>query len=195
MLSLAEYHFSKGEFPMLTKALIFGVIGILVSSIISRASLAHEKDPNSKGLVLTARKWKDDKKALPGSMLYAADLINNSNKTQVLEAIQYPEGYAGGGRFFHCTLESWSLRHHRWTQIWPADFGPRPNPVKIELKPGDHTEACSLMLPTQAGKNGQCVRFRLHTLWKNISSIEVVSNPIVMGDKAVAEHTPCRPSH
>jgi hypothetical protein len=63
----------------------------------------------AKALELTARKWKDDKRTVPGSMLYAADLMNKSAKYQMLEAIQMAGGYAGGGRYFHCKLESWSL--------------------------------------------------------------------------------------
>jgi hypothetical protein len=163
------------------------VVGSLLVSL-SSAAMSNKRGHHIKGLVLTARKWKDDKRTLPGSMLYAADLVNNTDTSRTVEAIQMPGGYAGTGRFFNCTLESWSASRGRWVLLWPRERGPTPNPVNIELNPGDQMEVCALMLPAQAGTDGQCVRFKFHSKWKGASAIEAVSNPIRIGQS----NTPCR---
>ena len=178
---------------MFTRTVFYLTIVGLFLLAISRAALDDDAETtNREGLVLTATKWKDEKRALPGSMLYAADLLNNTHKAQVVEAVQMPGGYAGSGKFFNCRLEGWSARQHKWVSLWPVEPEPRPNIVSVEIKPGDHMEVCRNMLPVQAGADGQCVRYKFNTLWKQSPSILVVSNPILIGDRAAKERTPCR---
>jgi len=170
---------------------ILSIVGLslLIVPCPAPGSTGEQKSP--KGLVLVARKWKDAERTLPGSMLYAADLVNKSDEAQTLEARQMPGGYAGEGKFFSCSLDGWSSRKHRWVSIWSADLGRRDNLVEIELKRGEQMEVCRLMLPPP-GSEGQCVRFRFRTRWTKSSSVALISNPVVIGDRLTQTDSPCR---
>ena len=50
-----------------------------------------------------------------------------------------------------------------------------------ELKKGESREVCRLMLPLQAGKTGECVRFTLLPTRTTKSSREISSKPFLIG--------------
>ena len=52
------------------------VVVLLLSIASQRGFVKAENAAAVKGLTLTARKWKDEKRTLPGSMMYAAELLN-----------------------------------------------------------------------------------------------------------------------
>jgi hypothetical protein len=152
-------------------------------------------------LILTVQKSADKSSALPGSALYQADLINQTEETVTLQAVQMPGGYIGEGNFFYCSLEGWKNDQHRWVLLWSSQAGfapnsgavPPPNLRDVGLKPGERVQVCSMLLPSQAGKDGECVRYRLRTSWnRNHSQRVLLSDPFVIGEKPPVRGSPCR---
>jgi hypothetical protein len=160
--------------------------GTLAVSLFSTST----SDAQGRGnLVLTATKDAHGAKAVSGSSWYFAEVFNNGNESQVLQAIQMPGGYAGEGKFFSCKLEAWDTAQHRWHSIWSAPPGHKSNLRDIELPPHGTIRVCALSLPEQAGRQGQCVRFGFRPRWDK-SAAAILSNPILTGDKV--PHGPCR---
>jgi hypothetical protein len=152
-----------------------------------------QRSSGSPNLALTVRKPGDKTREIPGSSWYVADLLNNGNGTETLEAIQMPGGYAGSGKFFACGLQAWSTRQHEWTSLRStrqSEYG--RNPIEsIEIKPGERMEVCASLLPAQAGALGQCVRFTLRKRWSEAPSGSLVSEPFSIGEKVATRGSPC----
>jgi hypothetical protein len=161
----------------------------------------NERRDKQKQIVLLVHKLGDKTRTLPGSALYKADLFNQTDETIILQAVKMPGGYVGEGQFFYCSLDVWKPDQHRWALLWSSHAGlgssssgvsPGANLKDIGLKAGERIEVCGLMLPTQAGKDGACVRYRLRTRWKrDHSQRTLLSDPFVIGDDASAQRTPC----
>lgn len=160
------------------KCRIIATLGMLALVLLfsTEASPQHR---NSERLVLSLER-PDEKgtEILPGSRLYAAELFNNTDKTVKLQAIKMHGEYQGTSKSFNCTLEVWS---EKWITIW-TEKTPALNIADVQVRPGEHMRVCNLLLPSQAGQVGQCVRFRLRTLWRHGISQILVSKPFVIGD-------------
>lgn len=116
----------------------------------------------------------------PPSRLYVADLYNNSAAPVVLEVVQMPGGYVGSGRFYACSLESWDPQKQKWDALRPArlaDFGLRPQVKETRLPLSERTEVCRMILPSQGGSLGGCVRFSLRLRWDDDQRVPIVSLP------------------
>ncbi len=144
-------------------------------------------------LVLSVHETVDGTKDLiPGSKWYAAELRNEGDLTAKLQAVQFEGGeYGGSGKFFACSLQGWHREQHQWLRLWTSHAGPAPHFVDVEVKAGDHREVCNMLLPSQAGSVGQCVRFKLLTRWHGPSSYVVFSKPFVIGN-LTAKNGLCR---
>ena len=156
-----------------------------------------QPQPGLRKKLVLAEQTAEDKTRdhIPGSKWYVSDLLNNSDQLVKLEAIQMPGGYAGSGKFFACGLQVWNTRRREWMRLWASEVGPSPHFVDVEVNPGEHREACNMLLPAQAGAVGQCVRFRLRTRWQQNSSYRLVSKPFLIGDSAPEQDGPCHASH
>jgi hypothetical protein len=147
-------------------------------------------------LALTVQKSADKTRILPESALYQADLINRSKEAVMLQAVQMPDELADDVEFFYCSLDAWKPDQRRWTFLWSSHAGLSANAVPhlkdVALKPGEHVRVCSMLLPAQIGKNGQCVRYRLRTRWKRDRPRHILySRPFVIGDKPPLRGSPC----
>jgi hypothetical protein len=143
-----------------------------------------DRKPGVKKLTLVVSKSADSTKAVDKSNMYVADLLNSGERPEILEAVQMPGGYVGSGRFYACSLERWSAQRQEWESIRPAtlsEFGRSPQLMNVEVKPGGREEVCRMMLPSQAGSAGDRVRFRFRARWSGRPSIDVVSQPFVLG--------------
>jgi len=175
---------------MPTKYLI-AAAGVVFCFVVVLGVVGEPQHRTSERLVLEVRKTGNKtKEILPGSRLYVAELFNKSDEPLKLQAIQTSGEYQGTGQFFKCGLQVWK---GKWMRLWSADARP-PLFVDLELKPGDHREVCTMLLPAQAGSVGQCVRFKLFTRWQTASSYTVSSEPFVIGDGSASEG-PCRHSN
>jgi hypothetical protein len=135
------------------------------------------------------------KSEIVGSRWYAADLLNNGDRSVSLEAIQMPGGYAGSGQFVACDLEVWDVRNRAWRPLRTekaSEFGHNPEFINIEIKPGQHFEVCSMLLPSQAGAVGQCIRFLIHPRWRPYPSGNLFSGPFTIGEKPKHSDSPCQ---
>lgn len=142
-------------------------------------------------LLLVVKTMEDQtKNIVPGSKWYVAELINKGTQTTRLEAIQMSGEYAGTGQFFNCTLQVWK---GTWRRLW-NDSGPAPRYVEVDLKPGDHKKVCVMLLPSEAGSLGQCVRFKVNTRWRTGPAYTVFSEPFVIG-KGPETQGHCRQSN
>jgi hypothetical protein len=188
MFSSAEHRFSAEMQMFIRSRMCLVIAGLALSVLLSSVCGNGEEQ---RGLVLTVKKSPDKDRAIPGSSLYTADLRNSSSKPQVLQAIQMPGGYAGEGKFFSCSLDAWNAAKHKWISLWTAESGHSSNLRDVELRAGEHLQVCGLMLPTQAGRNGQCVRFRVRMRWNESPRTGLASNPILIGENAGGAG-PCR---
>ena len=168
------------------------VVVSALSSMLVFAAADHPQPSIGRRLVLTVQKPEDKtREIIPGSKWYVADLANNGDEILRLQAIQMPGGYAGLGKFFPCGLQVWNSRRHEWVRLWVSEVGPSPHFVDVELKPRDHKQVCNMLLPSQAGSVGQCVRFKFRTRWQPTSSFTLFSKPFEIGD-VPAKDGPCR---
>jgi hypothetical protein len=147
-------------------------------------------------LALTVQKSADKTRTLPGSALYQADLINRSKEAVMLQAVQLPDESAGYVEDFYCSLDAWRPDQSKWALLWSSHVGlstnSGPHLKDIVVKPGERVRVCSLLLPAQIGKNGQCVRYRLSTRWKRDRPHHILySRPFVIGDKPPLRGSPC----
>lgn len=148
----------------------------------------------SRHLVLLARKTADSTRTVPKSDLYTAELSNGGSSLEVLEAVQMPGGYVGSGEFFACGLDRWSAKQKKWTPLRPAklsSFGQNPNLKSVQIKPGESIQVCKMMLPSQAGSLGDCVRFRLHMRWRSSDSAELFSTPFLIDARPEIQSGSC----
>ena len=147
-------------------------------------------------LVISVKQPRDrTQEIVPGSHWYVADLLNRGQRPYTLEAIQMPGGYAGSGKFFVCNLEVWDADRRNWKALRTEkafEFGHHPEFVGVEVKPGEHLEACAMLLPSQAGANGQCIRFLIQTKRRPHPHGAIRSGPFVIGKKAASPDAPCR---
>jgi hypothetical protein len=160
--------------------------GGMFSFVVLLVAVGWSQHRTSERLALEVRETGDKtKEIIPGSRLYVGELSNKGGETLKLEAIQTSGEYQGTGQFFKCDLQVWK---GKWLRLWSADDRSRLF-VDIELKPGDHREVCTMLLPNDAGSVGQCVRFRVKTRWDRPSTT-VLSQPFVIGD-VPAKAGPC----
>jgi hypothetical protein len=171
--------------------LLFAVLTL--GPLLLSCTVGKDQKSSNPSLVLTVRKAEDRTREIPGSNWYVAELVNNSNASQTLEAIQMPGGYAGSGKFFACGLQAWSTQRHAWASLRSAkrsEYG--HNPIeKVEIKLGERMEVCARLLPAQAGSVGQCVRFTLRKQWNQDSPGSLVSEPFSIGEKVATSGSPC----
>lgn len=171
-----------------------GVVAAACLAITVLTGVAGQQRPPAQSLVLSVRHSTSNMELFPASSWYIAELRNESNNTETLEAIQMPGGIVGSGRFFACGIEAWNSRRHKWVPLHPAnptDYGHHPNFVNVELKAGEQVDACSWLLPSQAGHAGQCVRLTFEPRWKQDSAKTVVSKPFVIQEKGTATTGSC----
>jgi hypothetical protein len=144
---------------------------------------------------LTLHKSADNTEKFPGSSWYILDLRNNSDRTQTLQAIQMPGGYAGSGKFFKCGLDAWNAKHQDWVPLRRekrAEYGGGGAPIaNVDVKPGEQLQVCENLLPSQAGSVGQCVRFTFWTSWSDNSPTILVSKPFSIGQRVANDRGPC----
>jgi len=173
---------------------------IVVTFILFLARSAMFCDDNGfdrqRNLVLTVQKSADKTRTLPGSALYQADLINQSKEVVMLQAVRMPDELAGDVEVFYCSIDAWSPDQSKWALLWSSHAGLRtnsgPHLKDVAIKPGERVRVCSMLLPAQIGKDGQCVRYRLRTRWKRDHSQHVlISHPFVIGDKPPLRGSPC----
>jgi hypothetical protein len=154
----------------------------------------HSQTHPGMHLVLAAKKTTDPRRTVSKSALYTAELSNEGSSTETLEAIQMPGGYAGSGQFFACSLERWSYKQKKWVSLRPAklsEFGVKPNIRNFQIKPGESMQVCEMMLPSQAGSMGDCVRFRLRMQWATSSSVVLFSRPFLIRESPGIENALC----
>jgi hypothetical protein len=135
------------------------------------------------------------KRTLAGSSLYIAALSNNGSKTATLEAVQMAGGYVGGGTYFACGLQTWNADHQDWEFVRPPMRSDYKNNriVYVEWKPGQRAEACSWLLPSQGGSEGDCARLTIQQEWLGDSEL-VVSKPFIIGQRQTKGSSPCSAS-
>ncbi len=107
-----------------------------------------------------------------------------------------PGGYVGSGEFFACGLDRWSVKQKKWILLRPAklsSFGQNPNLKSVQIKPGESIQVCEMMLPSQAGTLGDCVRFRLQMRWRNSDSVALFSTPFLIDTRPEIQSTSCGP--
>src|SRR5262249_10212455 len=101
-------------------------------------------------------------------------------------AIKQPEGYQGGGQIFRCDLQVWNSRDKGWQPLWSpklSAYGSAPEFTNVEIKPNHSEQVCGLLLPLQAGSNGECVRFRMRTPWATgPQQASFISQPFSIGE-------------
>jgi len=112
--------------------------------------------------------------------LYIANLINDADHALKLQYLQMPGGYAGDGKFFGCSLEHSGRGRTRSKILFQDTAPPVSQRQDVELRVGEKMEVCRLMLPTQGGKMGECVRFVLSPRWKRDTN-SVSSKPFMIG--------------
>jgi hypothetical protein len=157
---------------------------------------AHGQTHSGGHLVLLAKKSADPKRTVPKSDLYTAELSNAGSSLEVLEAVQMPGGYVGSGEFFACGLDRWSVKQKKWIPLRPAklsSFGQNPNLKSVQIKPGESIQVCEMMLPSQAGSLGDCVRFRLQMQWRNSDSAALFSTPFLIDARPGIQIASCGP--
>lgn len=99
----------------------------------------------------------------PLSKYFVATLENSGNDTVSITAIQMPGGYLGSGQFFGCALQ---VRNHR-TGLWENTYEPNRAEYEggkveeVNVDPGRAMQVCKMLLPQQAGRAGDTVRFTL----------------------------------
>jgi hypothetical protein len=157
------------------------------------------KGKGTHNLKLTSQRSGGAIAELKGSFLYTGDLSNESDAPVDVEAVQMPGGYAGEGRFFACSLQTWNGNDHRWVlrrRASLSEFGKSPNPITIKVKPGDHAEVCRIILPAQADTTapGDCARFLFQTRWNGTASVRVYSNTFIIGRPASSNDRSCATS-
>jgi hypothetical protein len=156
---------------------------------------AQSQTQSGRHLVLLAKKTADPSRTVPKSALYSAELSNDGSSLETLEAVQMPGGYVGSGQFFACSLERWSSKQKKWVLLRPtklSDFGANPNMKDVQIKPGENVQVCEMMLPSQAGTIGNCVRFRLRTRWSDSKkSNTFFSTPFRIDENPKIESTSC----
>lgn len=174
------------------------VVLALLFCISSSPSLSQaKKTAGNQRLTLTAHRNGNPIGELNRSFLYTADLLNESTISVDIEAIKMPGGYAGSGTFFACGVQTWDQKDHRWVlrhMVKLSEYGPSPHPKKIEATPGNHLEVCRSILPSQAGKFGDCARFIFQTTWNETEAIKVYSNTFVIGEQASSSSHACSTS-
>jgi hypothetical protein len=168
------------------------ILVLVLSATMLTALSPSQSRPTSKNkLSLNMRVLTDkSKEVVPGSKSYIASIVNNGDKTLKLQSVEMPGGYAGEGKFFPCALEGWNSRRRQWAQLWRSEVGPAPRFVDVEVVPWEEKDVCNMLLPSQSGATGECVRFKLRTRWQD-TSFTVVSQPFVIGD-VTAKAGPCR---
>jgi hypothetical protein len=165
--------------------------------LLARPMFSNDQERGKhKSLELTVQKSADKTRTLPGSALYEADLINQSEETVMLQAVEIPDELAGKTEFFYCSLDVWKPGQRRWALRWSSHVGlsanSGPHLKDVVLKPGERVLVCSMMLPAQLGTDGECVRYRLRTRWRRDHSQHLVlSNPFVIGEKPPVRGSPC----
>lgn len=163
---------------------LFAVSGIAV----------HSQTHSGRHLVLVAKKTVNLTRTVPNSALYTAELSNDGSSLEALEAVQMPGGYVGSGQFFACSLERWSVKGKKWALLRPAklsSFGLNPNLKNMQIKPGESIQVCEMILPSQAGSMGDCVRFSLRMRWGNSNSVALLSKPFRIDENPTIENASC----
>lgn len=151
---------------------------------------------HGRNLKLTAHQTGGPIAEAHGSFLYTGDLSNDGGVPVDVEAVQMPGGYAGEGRFFACSLQTWDRIGHRWMMRRRATlskFGKTPNQISIQVKPGGHEEVCRIVLPAQADTTaaGDCARFLFQTRWNGSDSMRVYSTTFVIGRRTSSNDRSC----
>jgi hypothetical protein len=152
-----------------------------------------QKGDRSHGLKLTARRIGGAMPELNGAFLYKADLSNEGGAPASIEAVPMGGGYAGEGRFFACSLQTWDNSNNRWIFRWRAklsDHGHAPT-ITVGVKPGQHLDVCGMFLPFQPGTAGDCARFSFQTRWDEAASLTVYSDTFVIGGLVSAKDRSC----
>ena len=139
----------------ITLIALVSVIGL--GSLRLYASSGQIQPDLPKKLVLTVKKSTDRTKELPGSHVYVADLLNNSDQIVKLEAIQMPGGYAWFGKVL--CLWSPSLEHStaRMDEAMGVRGGPEPTFRRCRSK-SRRAQGSLQHAPTRAGGCGWSVR-------------------------------------
>lgn len=175
---------------------------ILILFAIHSLLMANRGDQNEQkvspsGMTLEVRKPTNSTRTFRGSYWYFADLRNNSSQSFTVAAIKQPEGYQGGGRIFRCDLQVWNSRDKGWRSLWApklSAYGSAPEFTNVEIKPNHSEQVCGLLLPLQAGSNGECVRFRMRTPWATgPRQISLISQPFSIGEGHAKLKSPCSP--
>lgn len=120
-----------------------------------------------RGVQLEVQESAEQSHTLPSTKLYHGYLINQSASVLRLEAIRMPGGFAGGGMFFNCRIETRNSSNREWShssEFRPKNFDLRST-VTIVVAPGDRKEVCREMLPSHQSSGG-CMRFSVASSWR-----------------------------
>jgi hypothetical protein len=129
----------------------------------------------------------------PESKEYVGILKNVGKSSVRLEGVEmYGEksgGFMGAGRFFPCSIQTWSPGENRWRTVRSpqlTDYGAHQEPVSIEIAPGAELKVCGWLLPQQAGHKGDRARFLLRLTWSSKPE-SVASDLFTLGEDVDAD--------
>jgi hypothetical protein len=170
------------------------ICAVVLALLFSAGSCSGPTQGNrSHDLKLTARRAGGAMPELNGAFLYSAGLSNEGGAPVSIEAIPMGGGYAGDGRVFACSLQTWDTSNQRWILRWRStefDHVHRRT-VTVGVKPGEHLDVCGLFLPSQAGTTGDCARFSFQTRWDEAASLIVYSDTFVIGGLVSGKDRSC----
>jgi len=106
-------------------------------------------------------------KLFPLSKYYTGTLVNDGSKAISIEAIQMPGGYQGSGRVFPCSVQVWNAQRRSWVTPHPSKLEESypEQIVQVPISPRQEVKVCDNLLPQQAGRQGDSVRFALASRW------------------------------